>query len=116
MTTGTPTILLSLDVEEFDAPVARGRAAHPGLGVARVEPQRRRAVEYGEPEVLLQQVGLRAVRQPHGAVGPQHQQPRVARDRGRRVAATEVREPKGMPGDPDSAYADGGFGALISPS
>jgi 16S rRNA (cytosine967-C5)-methyltransferase len=35
---------------------------------------------------------------------------------GRRVAATEVREPKGMPGDPDSAYADGGFGALISPS
>jgi hypothetical protein len=26
MTTGTPTILLSLDVEEFDAPVARGRA------------------------------------------------------------------------------------------
>jgi len=35
---------------------------------------------------------------------------------GRRVARTEVREPRGMPGEPDSAYADGGFGALISPA
>jgi hypothetical protein len=32
------------------------------------------------------------------------------------VARTENREPRGMPGDPDSRYADGGFGALISPA
>jgi 16S rRNA (cytosine967-C5)-methyltransferase len=35
---------------------------------------------------------------------------------GCRVARTENREPRGMPGDPDSRYADGGFGALISPA
>ena len=33
-----------------------------------------------------------------------------------RIAGTEVREPRGMPGDAPSAYADGGFGALVSPA
>lgn len=35
---------------------------------------------------------------------------------GRRVARVESREPRGMPGGPDAGYADGGFGALLSPS
>jgi 16S rRNA (cytosine967-C5)-methyltransferase len=35
---------------------------------------------------------------------------------GRRVARVEAREPRGMPGEPDSRYSDGSFGALLTPS
>jgi 16S rRNA (cytosine967-C5)-methyltransferase len=34
---------------------------------------------------------------------------------GRVVARQERHEPRGMPGEPDARYADGGFGALLSP-
>jgi hypothetical protein len=32
------------------------------------------------------------------------------------VARVEAREPRGMPGEPDSRYSDGSFGALLTPS
>lgn len=41
---------------------------------------------------------------------------RAANRLGRRVAKTEFREPKGIPGGSDAEFADGGFGALISPA
>jgi 16S rRNA (cytosine967-C5)-methyltransferase len=34
---------------------------------------------------------------------------------GRSVVRAERHDPRGMPGDPDARYADGGFGALLSP-
>lgn len=34
---------------------------------------------------------------------------------GMRIARTETREPRGLPGEPAATYADGGFGALLSP-
>ena len=34
---------------------------------------------------------------------------------GRAVVRQERHEPKGMPGEPDARYGDGGFGALLSP-
>ncbi|NBP52603.1 MAG: hypothetical protein EBU70_15735, partial [Actinobacteria bacterium] len=34
---------------------------------------------------------------------------------GRAVVRQERHEPKGLPGEPDARYSDGGFGALLSP-